>query len=223
MTSLRTTLVLLSVIIAGFGGCGRPKPADEIGVGTRSGNTYSHEHFNFKITFPADWYVMSQQEQAELMNVGQQVAAGDNEQLKAAARSGAAQMLNLVAAFRHPPGSVVDSNMNIIISAERVSHVPGVKRGADYLGHTRKMLTQTALQPRTDPIESAKAVGPLEMDVLPVHINMGVQEVHQRMHAARIGDYVLLIATTYTTDEERAQLDAILQSITPAKGPPPAQ
>ena len=33
----------------------------------------------------------------------------------------------------------------------------------------------------------------------------------------RIGDYVLLMAITYTSDEERARLEEILQSVTAAK------
>ena len=212
----RTLLVWLCVPLFALG-CARQKPADEIGTGTRSGSTFSHEHFNFKITFPEDWYIMTEEEQAALMRTGQEMSAGENAQLKAAIKAAESQTLNLVAAFQHPPGAVVTSNMNIIISAERVAHAPGIKTGADYLNHTRNMLMQTPFQPRIDAVEQDQKVGPLTMDVLPVHINMGMQEVHQRMHAARTGDYVLLIAITYTSDEERARLEEILQSMTTAR------
>ena len=212
-----TWLSLALLMIALFGGCNRSKPAEEIGLGSLDGKTYSHQHFNFQITFPDDWYIMGEAEQKELMEAGKRFATSGNKQLEAAAQAAESQTLTLVSAFQHPPGTPVPSNSNIIIMAERVAHAPGIKSGADYLAHMQNTLRQTGMQPQFQPVERNQPVGSLTMDVLPMEMNVMLQTVRQRHHATRIKDYVLVIAVSHAGEEDLRELTEILNTIRPAK------
>ncbi|HUG89990.1 MAG TPA: hypothetical protein VML55_04095, partial [Planctomycetaceae bacterium] len=178
-----------AVLVAG---CSKPKPAEEIGLGSLAGKTYSHEYFNFRLAFPDDWYIMSEAEQKELMEAGKRAASSGNTGMEAALKAAETRTLSLVSAFEHPPGTPVPSNPTIIIMADRVAHAPGIKSGADYLTHMQTGLRQSAIPVQLQPIERNQQLGSLTMDALPVEIR-GLQTVHQRHYAMRVNDYVLLI------------------------------
>ncbi len=200
-------------------GCQR-KPAQsgssvvgEIGYGSVAGHTYSNVFFGLAVTFPDDWYIQSREEFDELSRLGLEVATASNKSLKAAAAASQTTTLNLVAAFQHPPGTPVPFNANIIITTEKVKHLPGIKSGSDYLQHMQRTLAMTALKYEFDPIESDQKLGSLAAHCLPTTLQAGIIEVRQRMYATRYRDYALVMAVSYSSDEQFEKLKPILDGI----------
>ena len=211
---------LLAVSIAFVGGCQRNPPSPgqavvgEVGYGTISGHTYSNDFFGLEVAFPDNWYIQSREEFDEIRKRGEQVV-GANKNLKAAVQAAQATTLNLISAFEHPPGTPVLFNANIMLMAEKVKHLPGIRNGGDYLELMKRTMGMTAIKYEFDAVESGHKLGNLDTHCLPARMMLGTQKVHQRIYATRTGDYVLVISCSYGSDE---QLEIIKGVLAKAKG-----
>ena len=111
-------------------GCSQ-KAADEIDFGTVNNSVYKNEYFGLSITLPPDWSIQDQETRQKLKELGGQMVAGDDENLKAAVKASELTTVNLFTAFKHPIGTPVEYNPSITSLAERVRHIPGIKTGKD--------------------------------------------------------------------------------------------
>jgi hypothetical protein len=103
-----------------------------IDFGSIEGSVYSHSYFGLKVTIPEKWQVQDQDARQRLMELGEQVVTGNNENLKALMDASKLNTLNLLTVFRHPLGAAVDFKPSFMCIAEKVSHLPGIQRGSDF-------------------------------------------------------------------------------------------
>lgn len=217
-TSLSAGLLSSAAFVVATG-CQESPPAPgarvlgEIGAGSVSQQTYTNDYFGLKITFPDEWYIQSREEFDELSQTGAEAITGSDKNLKVAVDAALAMTLNLVSAFEHPPGTPGLFNSNIGVVAERVKHLPGIKSGAEYLEITKQMLANAPLNYQFDAIEPNQKIGSLPAHCLPTHLQVGPQLVRQRYYAARHRDYVLVIITSYGTDEQLKKIEEILSQV----------
>jgi hypothetical protein len=134
------------IVLAGLlFGCGK-KASDEIDFGAFNNSIYTNSYFGLVITFPTDWSIQDQKAQQQVMNLGEKLIAGDDKAMKTVMKAAALQTVNLFAVYKYPLGSPVTNNPAVMAVAEKVSQLPGIKRGRDYLFQVRQTLESGQMQ-----------------------------------------------------------------------------
>ena len=186
--------------------------ASQIGLGRLSGHTYTHDHFKLAVTIPEEWYIQNRNESDQLMQVGTSMMKQDAN-TKAVTQSSQQRTLTLLSAFRHPPGTPVPSNESLIILAENVAFLPGLKLGEDYLKLMQQSMARMALKYEFEPIETGFKIGSHAAARLRVHLHVLDKLVEQEYYAARLGDYFLVVILSYGDDKQGAAVRTILESL----------
>ncbi len=208
--TIRTLLITTAICVAGC----QKKASDEIDFGSIENSVYSNEYFGLKVTLPADWTVQDQEAQRKLSEDGARMLAGDDKNLKAAMRASELQTVNLFMVFKHPVGAPVDFNPSIMGMAERIRHMPGIKKGKDYLFHVKKALQAGQLKVSVTNEMSKEQIAGRDFDVMHTEIPGGEMRIHQKYYATVIKGYALVFIASFSADEEQSALKDILKSAT---------
>jgi hypothetical protein len=203
-------ILVLTLLLVG---CSK-KAGDEIDFGTVNNFIYRNEYFRFSVTLPKDWSVQDQQAQRRLMKKGVQLVAGDDRNLKALVKASELQTVNLFAVFEHPIGSPVAYNPGILSMAEIVRELPGIKRGKDYLFQARQVLEAGQIQVSFPKDYYSEQLGSVKFDVMEVDISVRGKTIKQKYYATIQKGYALCFIVSFTSDDEAASLQKILNSIT---------
>ena len=212
MKQSRLIQMFLIVSVLLWAGCAQ-KASDEIGFGSVKNSVYQNEYFGLTVTLPSKWSVQDQESQQHLMKTGQKMLAGDDKNIKAAMKASEMQTVNLFAAFEQPIGSPVPFNANIICVAEQVRQMPGIKRGKDYLYHTKKLLESGQVAISFPSEITTESLGGRSFDVLQAEISMKGQKIRQKYYVAVMKDYALAFIVSFTTDEQESTLQGVLKSM----------
>lgn len=205
---------LVMVCVALFTGCGK-KASDEIDFGTFKDSVYQNKYFGLTIAIPSEWSIQDQESREHMTKMGIKLLAGDDKNLEAVVKASELQTVNLFAVFKHPMGAPVSYNPSIICVAERVRHMPGIKRGKDYLFHARKLLESSQIDisfPKE--ISTTENLGGVEFDVMHTRIPMAQMIIYQKYYTAIMKGYALAFVVSFSTKEEEASLQSILDSAT---------
>ena len=184
----------------------------DIGLGRLTAHTYTHDYFNLSVTIPDEWYIQNRRESDRLMQAGVAAFRPDDQP---AVQMSQQYTLNLLSAFRHPPGTPDVSNHSLMLMAEDVSILPGLKHGQDFLYTTRQSMAKiTTIKFECGPIETGFKIGSLPAARMQVVIfDTSGQEVYQDYYAARRGDYFLAVVLSYSDDDELDSLLEIMESL----------
>jgi len=163
---------------------------------------------------PSEWSVQDKESTQRIMDTGVKVVAGNDKNLKAVIKASEMQTVGLLAAFKHPLGTPVPFNPNIICMAERIRHMPGIKRGKDYHYHTKKLLSSSQVAVSFPKEISTEKLAGRDFDVLHTEITLTGVTVRQKHYAAIMKGYALLIAISFATEEEESALRDILSTAT---------
>jgi len=218
-THLAAALVV-SLLICTLTGCDaatRP-PQDksasgELDFGTVSGSTYSNRFFGFTLTLPEGWSIQSQEAQRDMLKRGGEMIAGSDKNLKALAKASELQTVPLLTAFAHPMGAPVAHNAGINAVAERVEHMPGIRKGSDYLFHMRKALEAGQMKVVFPKDVWTERVGGRDFDVMPLELPVGALTVRQRYYVVVLKGYALGFITSASSSNDEAQLKKIIDSV----------
>lgn len=144
------------------------------------------------------------------MSQGAKVLSGDEKN----ARVSELQSANLLTAFKYPLGSKVPVNSNIGCVAERVTQEPSIQRGKDYLAYSRKVLEASQVDVSFPKEMSTEILGGREFDVMYVKMSLAGKTVQQAYYARIIKGYALVFVISYATEEDKATLKGVLNSLT---------
>ncbi len=195
-----------------FTGCGK-KVSDEIDFGAVEDSTYRNNYFGLSMKLPPEWNVQSQEMQQKIMDIGATVVAGDDENLKAVVKASELQTVNLLAVFKHPIGAPVAYNPNIVCLAERIRHMPGIKRGKDYHFHSKKLLESSQIKMSFPKDIYTEQIGGIDFDIMTLQMHFAGQAIKQKQYVAVMKGYALLLLVSFTTNEEEAELEEVLASV----------
>jgi len=201
--------VLVGFTLALLLGCGK-KASEEIDFGSFAGSTYTNKFFALSITMPAGWNVQDPEALKRMTSEGLKAVAGNDRRL---ARAAELQSVSLFAVFEHPVGAPVEYNPGIVATAERVSHMPGIRNGKDYLFHARKLLGAGQLSVTFPKEVYAEQLGGVEFHVLTAQIVAPGHVVTQQYHAAVMKGYALGFVISYQTDAQRVTLESVLNTV----------
>lgn len=175
--------------------------------------TYSNDYFGFTLIVPDSWYALDKEGMHEVTQQGTRMVTANNRNLKAAVKAGEKNSFNLLMAYQHPPGTSVTFNPSIGCVAEKVSHLPGIKRGRDYLQNIKKFMAMSRV--KMDFSEDIEPVnlGGVEFDFLYGEANMGLLTVSQEYYASVRKGYALSFVISYVNDHQYSRLQDAIDSI----------
>ncbi|UCG05551.1 MAG: hypothetical protein JSV83_16780 [Desulfobacterales bacterium] len=210
----RLKAIALLLIIC-LWGCGYQSETAEktIDFGEFEAGVYTNTFFDLAIAIPEDWYVLDAEARNEMMRQGSKVAAGDNRNLKAALNAADLDNLNLLAAYEHAPGTPVSTNPGIMVIAEKVKHMPGIKQGRDYHYHSKKMMQMSNMNISFTEEIYEELIDDVPFDVMEMQINVGNIVIMQKQYVTIMNGYALLVGITYQDEEGLYKLQDILQTM----------
>jgi hypothetical protein len=203
-------IIVLAVLLIG---CGK-KASDEIDFGTFNNSVYTNNYFGLTVTIPADWSIQDQEAQRRLMKLGGNMLAGDDKNLKSLVKASELKTVNLFAAFKYPMGTPVTFNPSVMALAEKVSQLPGIKRGKDYLFFVRQTLESGQMQVSFPKDIYTERLGGVDFDVMDLELSIRGITVKQKYYMTIMKGYALGFIVSFTNDEEESSDQKILNTVT---------
>ena len=175
---------------------------------------YINDYFKFNIKLPTDWIIQSKEQTEYISNLGKEVIAGDDENMKAVLKASEINVANLLAAFQHELGSAVDYNPSIMIIAENIKSSPGLKNGSDYLFHARKLMQQGQLKYDYLSNEFMKeSYSNTDFYIMDANVNYMENEIKQKYYSTVLKGFCLNIIISYITEDQKEILLNTINSI----------
>jgi len=200
------------LFLAGLGAC-KGSGRDSLDLGTLNGRTYTNLYFDLSLTIPDGWYSVDQETMAALSEEGRGIIAGNDENLSAALDSSQKNTADLLMVYEYPPEAPVFFNPSLACVAEKVSHLPGIRTGRDYLLNTKRVMQMGRVRPRFPRRIEAVNLGGIDFDLLTAVITLGPAIVRQHYYAAVQKGYVLVFIITFVDEEQLSELLESLESL----------
>jgi hypothetical protein len=208
-----TKLVLLIAVgVAGYMVWNK-MVGDKIGFGTIDDGIYRNKYFGMRVVLPDDWHPLDEEGKKKLMEMGRKMIAGQDKMLGAALDANEMNTVDLLMVYKHPPGAPVPFNPSLSCVAEKVSHLPGIKTGRDYLYHVRTGMQATRVPYSMGGDIHSENVGGVNFYVQDMSVPAGTWLIQQKFYAAIMKEYVLCFVITYTNQWEYEALRGILATV----------
>jgi hypothetical protein len=202
--------LILFFAIAISASCSRPMNFD---LGKTKNGIYSNHFFNFEITIPETWIGITQEELQATMETGKKLAAGDNENLKAALNATDVTVASLFGYSKYEKGAPVDFNPSIMMICENIKAAPGVKNGSDYLFQARKAMSLSAVKyDRMDSVYKKVQIGGADFYVMNAEMHFSTVDVKQKYFAYTTNGFCLLAILTYDKEENLSELERCMHT-----------
>jgi len=203
-------LACLTTCIFGCGGEGSP-----VGPGSSAviQGVFTNEYFGLTLPIPDGWFVASEESEKAIRDAGTAAVVGDDATLKAAVEASKKTTFQLLTLSEFEMGAAVEFNPSLTLMAERVSHVPGIKSGKDFLFHAAKMLLQTQLPYKLMKEAYPTKLGDQEWYRADFVFDQALMSIEQSYFAAKHRDYVLVVILSAATKEQMVVLERIADSI----------
>lgn len=186
---------------------------DKIGFGTLENGIYRNEYFGMRVVLPDDWHPLDDESRKKVMETGRKMIAGQDKNLQAALDASELDTVNLLMVYKHPQGAPVPFNPSLSCVAEKVSHLPGIKTGRDYLYHVKKGIEASRVSYVFDQNIYSENIGGVTFDAQNMRLSAGPWLIQQKYYAAVMKGYALGFVVTYTTPWEQEALKGILASV----------
>ena len=201
-------LLLVFSVVTVFG-----QQQELIDLGTITDSIYQNRYFGFTLALPDGWFVQNRAGLEEIQEIGKDVLAGDDENLKSLFEAGEQNSVNLLGIHQHPPGAPVEFNPTLLCVAEKTKQFPGITKASDYLFHAKRTLQMGAIEVRFPTDIYAMEVGGLSFDTLDIELQFGSKTVKEKMLATLIKGYALTFIIVFDTDVHYDMLLDTLDSV----------
>jgi len=209
------TPVVYIILLVWFFSCTacQKKASDEVDPGTYDGSVYQNEFFKMRINLPSDWSYQGKKEMETLKNAGKKMMENSNKKFKAAEDISEYHTVHLFAIFKHPLGTPVKYNPNLMCIAERIGHVPSIKRGKDYQYYSKKVLESSQMNTKFPRAIYSESLGDTLFDVLYSEMTFMNTVIKQKQYTIIKNGYALTFNISFTTEDQESQLKKILDTI----------
>ena len=186
----------------------------EFDYGHLEHNKYVNDFFKFEIQIPEGWAIQNKEQMKNLAKMGQKMVSGDDENMAAAVKASQINSANLLVAYQHELGSMVETNPNIMVVAENVKNFPGIKTGQEYLFQAKKMLERSQVKYTFQEIsESPVSYDGKDFYEMAATLEVGGQSVTQKFYSTILNGFSFNIITTYFNEDEAENLQEILKTM----------
>jgi hypothetical protein len=211
MKTKLSALILFAIIASTC--YSQSKPID-FDYGRIENSKYLNSYFDFEITIPANWIIQNKEQMERIAEAGTDLVVGDNANLKAAVKASEINSANLLVVYQYERGAAVDYNPSFTLVAENIRDFPGIKTGSDYLFQARRLLEQSQVKyDYLDKEFSKEAIGGIEfykMNAEIVYLGIGIKQIY---YATILKGFSLIAIVTFTTDEQKADVMAAINSM----------
>ena len=194
-------------------GCGVDKPDNGPDSGQVVDGVYVNEYFGLTLPIPDDWFVASKDSEEHVREVGERALVGDDAVLRAAVEASQQTTFQLLTLSESEIGAAVEFNPNLVLMAERVSHVPGIKSGADLLFHTTKVLLASQLDYEVTKSPYSTQLGDRKWDRADFIFSVAQMTIRQGFISTKHHDFVVTMILSATTSEQMAALERVASLI----------
>ncbi len=212
MTSIRMFCVPLLVLLAAFTAC-KPSPKKVMDVGVLQGNTYSNSFLGMSVVIPEGWTVQNKSEMSQLQETGKKLFAGENDKLQKDLEANQNRTASLLLLFRHPLGTEVSFNQNLIFQVEELPATAGITTARQYLDEARKLMLRGALKFELAPEYQPAQISGRDFEVMTGKLTLPTMTVMQDYYATIRDGYVLLLILSYGDEQQHAELKGIIGDI----------
>lgn len=184
---------------------------DNFDYGHVENGIYQNDYFYFNIKLPVDWVVQSKEQTDNIANTGKKLFAGDDENMKAVIKAYEINIANLLDVFQYELGSAVEYNPNIMIVAESVKNIPGIKNGSDYLFQARRMIQQG--QFKYDYLSEKfdnETINETDFYKMDARLNYMGLEIKQMYYSTVLKGFSFNVIISYISDEQK---EILLESV----------
>jgi len=214
----RINLIAIALFTLLAVSCSNDSQPKDFDYGTVENNTYQNSFFDFKIDLPTDWVVQTREQLENLAEVGKELVAGDNKNMKAAIKASEINSANLLAVFKYEVGAAVDYNPNFMLVAENLKNAPGIKTGSDYLFQTRKLLKQAQVQYSSIDEEFKKEmINGQEFYLMNASIDYLGLSINQAYYSTIKDGFCVSAIISFADDKQKMDLEKVINSISFSK------
>ena len=203
------------LILSLFYSCASKSKPDTFDYGSVNDNVYKNSFFKCNITLPKDWVVQSKEQTELLANVGKNLVAGEDKKLESIIKASEVNTANLLSVFQYELGAAVKYNPNIMIIAENVKNVPGIKKGSDYLFQARNLMKQSQFQYDylSEDFEE-KTINSKKFYKMDAHMGYMGLEIKQIYFSTIINEFSFIVIVSYINDDQKKILLESINSLT---------
>lgn len=208
-------LICIFLSVAMIGCRQSTKIPDNFDYGETENGVYRNAYFGFEISIPGKWAVQSKEEMKKIRETGQKVIEKTNKDLASKIRPGDIGNTMLFAAYKIKTDSVsVEFNPSIIIIAENLEMMTGIKKGTDYLSNVRKLMLESGMGYQVAPVFTSEKIGDKEFDRLKISKNVGeTMDIKQYYYVTLEKGFALSFVASFDTDQQKEELMDILNGI----------
>ncbi|GLR19953.1 hypothetical protein [Portibacter lacus] len=181
--------------------------------GTTESDSYQNDFFKMEITFDSTWVIQDRRQMNSLVKTGGEIVAGDDEMLKSVVKASMVNTAYLLTIFKYEVGAPVEFNPSFLVVAENTINFPGIKKGSDYLFHSKKLLQQSQVPYTFDKDIFQQQVGSIEFYVMEAKVDYLGNTIVQDYMTAVINGFSLTFILSYTNEDEKSELYDILEHI----------
>jgi len=159
------------------------------------------------------WEVQNREQIDQLFKYGKEKVSETNEELASEMDLSQQQVVDLLSVFKYNVGTNEDFNNSFILMAEKIPAADAFLNGQQYLHHAAVMLRETE-QYRTVRSEPVKTtVGGKDFYSIDAVINNEDVDVRQDFIATVMKGYALCFVLTYNNEDQRAELEKVLTTV----------
>ena len=211
-------VITLVLILALATSCKTEAPGipESFDYGKVVNGVYSNDYFNMRVPFDDSWDVQSEEERKEISDLGKELV--EDEDLKRALDASSINNASLFSAYKYEVGSNLGYNPSISIIAENISQFPQIKHGSEYLKEAQKLMAQMQMDYTFNFVDTSKNIGHHSFDIMEVDVDYLGNSFHQQYMATITKGFCLLLVISYDTDEQRKELEALVDDIVFVEG-----
>jgi hypothetical protein len=201
-------LGIISILVASCNNSVATSTPDE---GVISNNVYENKYFSFSLPLPDGWAVADSKAKESMRQTSKELVAKDDPALEAAMNKAEQTTYQLLTLSEKPIGTSPSPNPSIIVGAEKVSQVPSIKNGNDYISQATKILIQQL------PYEPLEKIYEYDLAGKPFYrtdlvLNTQVGRLNQSYISMVSKEYALTFILTGQTKEEISRLENIIKA-----------
>lgn len=210
----KAAFVLFALLASACSGGGeaRKDPSKSTVTEEIDAHTFRNDYFGITVTKPDSWHAASLELQQQLMGMGEDIIAHNNDDMKRALEGSTKRSVSLFMFNMYEFGAPEPVNPGVMGVAEYVGFLPGVKNGSDYFFHAKNLMMKSGMQYEFVEGYRQRIIDGVTFDAMDLTMTFNGTRVKQTYYAARHGDHVISLIESYGTDEFKDATSAILDS-----------
>ncbi len=185
-------------------------PAD-FDIGEMKEGVFTNKYFGFKFRFNEDWDIQTEEELAELVDLGSEIASGGDNKMKSALKASQVRSAQHFCAFKYDVGSSVDFNPSIMVISENIKG-KNLVYGDEYLEIIREMWPKTQVNVKQIGVIKELEIGGEDFFVMEAETKAYGISIRQKYYCSIRKDFALCLIVSYLDEEQENEMSSVIDS-----------